>query len=313
MHTSLPGQPKRQQYFFEEVLHCEMCGDPSEGHIILGQRLNQSQGLSPKKRTGISVTVMKCRKCGLIYPQPMPIPFDVQHHYGTPPEDYWRPDYFLFQPGYFSEQISITKELLPFKTGMTALDIGAGLGKGMLALSDAGFDAYGFEPSEPFYERAISKMGIPKEKLQLGMIEDMDYQPNSFNFISFGAVLEHLYHPARSIEKALHWLKPGGVIHIEVPHSNHFPSRLINRYYRLRGTNYVTHLSPMHPPFHLFEFDLRSFTALGKKLHYSIARQQIDPCEVLSIPKIFHPQLKKYMKRTNTCLQITVYLRKELK
>ena len=62
----------------------------------------------------------------------------------------------------------------------------------------------------PFYERAISKMNIDPGKLKLGMIEDVDYPENHFDFITFGAVLEHLYHPAASIEKAMKWLKPGG-------------------------------------------------------------------------------------------------------
>lgn len=39
---------------------------------------------------------------------------------------------------------------------MRALDIGAGLGKGMLSLQNAGFDTYGFEPSIPFYEKAMA-------------------------------------------------------------------------------------------------------------------------------------------------------------
>ena len=148
--------PKQLRYYFEEVSNCEMCGDSSQGHIVLGQRLNQSQGLSPKRKTGISVSVMKCRKCSLIYSQPMPIPFNIQDHYGIPPESYWNESYFQWSPNYFSRQIETVKKLLPYKEGMTALDVGAGLGKCMISLNKAGFDTYGFEPSQPFFERAIS-------------------------------------------------------------------------------------------------------------------------------------------------------------
>jgi 2-polyprenyl-3-methyl-5-hydroxy-6-metoxy-1,4-benzoquinol methylase len=38
-----------------------------------------------------------------------------------------------------------------------------------------------------------------------------------FDFITFGAVLEHLYDPSMSIHKAMSWLKPSGIMHIEVP------------------------------------------------------------------------------------------------
>ena len=136
------------RYSFEEISTCEMCGDKTDSHIILGQRLNQSQGLNPKRKTGISVSVKKCSNCQLIYASPQPIPFNIQDHYGVPPEDYWKQAAFKWTPNYFEEQIKIIKQLLLFKNEMTALDVGAGLGKCMISLNKAGFDTYGFEPSK---------------------------------------------------------------------------------------------------------------------------------------------------------------------
>jgi 2-polyprenyl-3-methyl-5-hydroxy-6-metoxy-1,4-benzoquinol methylase len=301
---------KKLKYIFEEVQTCEMCGDSTKNHIILGQRLNQSQGIKPKSKTGISISVMKCKNCELIYSQPQPVPFDIQDHYGIPPEDYWKPEQFNYNSDYFSAEIKIVKELLPFKEGMTALDIGAGLGKCMTSLADAGFDAYGLEPSIPFYERALSKMKISPEKLKLGMVEGIDYEEQSFDFITYGAVFEHLYHPAQTLEKTLKWLKPSGIIHIEVPSSKHTIAKLINLYFKLIGTNYVTHISPMHTPFHLYEFGLKSFEELGKKISYRIAKQYYEVCDIYFAPEVFHPILRKYMKLNNTGMQLMVYLRK---
>jgi 2-polyprenyl-3-methyl-5-hydroxy-6-metoxy-1,4-benzoquinol methylase len=45
---------------------------------------------------------------------------------------------------------------------MKSLDIGAGLGKAMQVLNTAGFDAYGIEASETFYNNALQKGGIDK-------------------------------------------------------------------------------------------------------------------------------------------------------
>ena len=126
-------------------------------------------------------------------------------------------------------------------------------------MNSAGFDTYGLEPSETFREMAISKMKIDDEKLKLGGVEDLDYPKESFDFITFGAVLEHLYHPAENLKKATEWLKPGGIIHAEIPSSNWLISKLLNLYYSLKGTNYVSNLSPMHVPFHLYEFSEKSF------------------------------------------------------
>lgn len=298
-----------KKYLFEEVETCEMCGDKTQNHRILGQRLNQSQGLNPKKKTGISVSVMKCSNCGLIYCQPLPVPNHINDHYAVPPEDYWTNDYFEWTPQYFAKQIETVKKILPFHEGMTALDIGAGIGKSMLSLQNAGFDAYGFEPSQPFYERAISKMGIPLEKLKMGTIEELEYPEHSFDFITFGAVAEHLYHPASAIEKALKWLKPNGIIHIEVPSAKYFMSGIYNLFFKLRGTNYVTNLSPMHMPYHIYEFDLNSFRHLGQRLGFKVEYHHIDVNHIWNVPKILHPIFHKWMEWNNTGMQLTVYLR----
>ncbi|MBL0272569.1 MAG: class I SAM-dependent methyltransferase [Chitinophagaceae bacterium] len=300
-----------KKYIFEEITHCEMCGDSTEKHKILGQRLNCSQGFRPKRKTGISVSVKQCTKCQLIYSSPQPIPFDIQDHYGIPPENYWVPEYFNWTPDYYLQEINTLNKIKEITVGMKALDIGAGIGKCMLSLKNAGFEAYGFEPSKPFYERAISKMNIPIGNLKFGKIEDMEYKQDSFDFITFGAVFEHLYHPALCLKKALQWVKPGGIVHIEVPSSKHLIAKIFNLYYRLLGTNYVTSLSPMNSPFHLYEFGYNSFTELSKKLNYEIVFHEYYVCDIWHIPKIFHPPLRKIMKWTDTGLQLAVWLTKK--
>jgi SAM-dependent methyltransferase len=288
-----------------------MCGDDTFSHKIIGQRLNQSQGLSPKSKSGITVSVKKCNSCGLIYSSPQPIPYNIQDHYGIPPDNYWQPSYFAIEENYFDRELKDVGELLGMKKGMSALDVGAGLGKCMIALEKHGYSAYGIEPSKPFYERAITKMGIKPDRLKLGAIEDVHYPEASFDFITYGAVLEHLYHPAACLEKTLKWLKPNGVIHIEVPSARWLIADFINFYYKMRGTNYVTNLSPMHVPFHLYEFDLKSFQLLGKRLGFSIVKYRFEVCQIPFIPNILQPLFRAVMKKMNKGLQLIVYLKKE--
>ena len=300
-----------KKYYFNDVSECEMCGSPSSMHKVMGMRLNTSQGKRPKAKTGIAVGVKKCTNCNLIYSSPQPIPNDIQDHYGIPPEEYWKEHYFKWNPDYFIKQIQLAKNKITFNGGMKALDIGAGLGKAMLSLEHEGFEAYGLEPSEPFYKRAIEKMGIHPDRLKLGTIEELEYAKNSFDFITFGAVVEHLYSPKSCIEKALKWLKPGGVIQIEVPSSQWLISKYVNLYFKMRGTNYVTNLSPMHNPYHLYEFDIKSFKELGKRIGYSVEYFDYSVCEIYFIPKFLHPLFRWYMKKTNTGMQLTLYLKKK--
>jgi 2-polyprenyl-3-methyl-5-hydroxy-6-metoxy-1,4-benzoquinol methylase len=302
---------KQLRYYFNYIETCNFCDSTVEKSKILGQRLNQSQGFNPKNKIGISTSVMKCKNCGLIFSNPQPVPFDIQDHYGLPPESYWKPEYFAIDKNYFGHQIKTTKKLLPFEKGMKALDVGAGLGKCMLSLEAAGYDVYGFEPSVPFHQKAIGQMNILPDRLKLGMIEEVDYPENNFDFITFGAVLEHLYDPAAAIKRAMKWLKPGGLIHIEVPSSKYLMAKIFNFYFRLRGTNYVNNISPMHRPFHLYEFSIESFRYHASTENYEIAHHEYYVCDVYFIPKIFHPVLKWYMASTNTGMQLAVWLRKK--
>lgn len=287
-----------------------MCGSDSKDHNVIGKRLNQHQGFNPRNKIGLTTTILKCNKCNLIFSNPQPIPRNIQDHYGVPPENYWKEDYFMLESNYFRDEINMVNSLIKINSTAKALDIGAGLGKCMLALNKAGFDTFGFEPSEPFYKRAIEKMGIDGSKLKLASIEEVVYPDNEFDFITFGAVLEHLYNPSEAIEKSIKWLKPGGLIHIEVPSSNWLINKIINFSYRIQGLDYVGNISPMHVPYHLYEFDLKSFLLNGKQNNYNVIKHQYFVCETY-MPKIFNPILKSYMKWTDTGMQLVVWLQKK--
>lgn len=299
-----------KKYTFREIHSCEMCKDNANQHKTIGQRLNQSQGLNPRNKKGISVSIVKCTNCGLLYSNPQPIPMNIQDHYGTPPEEYWKEDYFTWSKDYFKRQIDKAKVHLGERSSIKSLDIGAGLGKAMLSMEHNGFEAYGLEPSIPFYERAISKMGIKQERLILSTIEQAEYENETFDFITFGAVFEHLYQPSICLERALSWLKKDGILHLEVPSADWLIPKFLNFYYKLIGTNYTTNLSPMHSPFHLHEFTTKSFDELAKMLNYTIVESYYDVCTIYHVPKILHPIVRKYMQKANKGMQLTIFMRK---
>lgn len=296
-------------YTFHEVVNCNMCNSERTSHKILGRRMNKSQGRSPHKKTGLTTSVVKCKNCGLVFSSPLPIPNDIQDHYGVPPESYWKPEYFKVHKEYFNNELLRLGSLLKFKPGMKSLDVGAGIGKVMIKLSDAGFDSYGIEASRPFYERAITEMKISNDKITCSKIEDAYFPSESFDFITFGAVLEHLYDPGAAIESALKWLKPSGIIHVEVPSSDWLINRLINIFYQIRGLDYVGNISPMHEPYHLYEFGLESFQRHAKRNNYLIAHYEYFVCETF-MPRILDWIIKPYMRMTKTGMQLSIWLQK---
>lgn len=287
-----------------------MCGYPTTKSIVLGKRLNQSQGKSPKNKVGITTTILKCINCGLIFSNPQPIPIDVQMHYGVMPESYWDSNYFKILENDSFAIIESLKSYLYFNVGMKSLDVGAGIGKAMIKYAEAGLDAYGIEPSKPFYERAVSFSKISLDKIKCKMIENAEYPDNYFDFISFDVVLEHLYNPSESIIKALKWLKPSGIIYIAVPSSKWLTSKIVNLFYKLTFSDYVANLSPMHEPYHLFEFDIKSFQEHSIHFNYEILHHEYSVCQTY-LPKIANFILKPYMKHTNTGMELIIWIRKK--
>jgi SAM-dependent methyltransferase len=298
-----------RRYTFKKITHCNMCESQNDNHKILGKRLNKSQGKNPRNKTGITTTIQKCSNCGLIYSNPQPIPFDIQDHYGVPPESYWKDDYFIINENAFDHDFKRIQSLIDFKKNLKFLDVGAGLGHQMLYYYNKDFDVYGFEPSIPFYERAVNKMNIAKERLKNETIEETNYEPDQFDFISFGVVLEHIYDPSLALKKALSWLRPGGIIHIEVPSSEWLINKLINIYYKVVLSDYVGNISPMHEPYHLYEFSLNSFKQNGAKNNYRVVHYDKYVCKSY-MPKSLDGLVTWYMKRSGTGMQLSVWLKK---
>lgn len=304
------GKSSAKSYSFFEVQSCNMCGADASKAKTIGLRLDKSTGKWPRGRRGVAVSVCRCGSCGLVFADPQPVPRSIADHYGIPPESYWGNLRLEPDPGYFADQIATAKRLLDFFAGMKAIDIGVGLGKAVRAMRDAGFDVCGIEPSEPFHRKALELLNLDSGRIRLGSVEEVEFEAGAFDFVTFGAVLEHLYDPAGAIAKAVSWLKPGGVLHAEVPNSNHLVSKILNLYYRAVGTNYVTNLSPMHVPFHLFEFTVESFRKNGALANYVVEEYKVDVCSILNIPRVLHPLLRRLMERNETGMQLTVWLRK---
>lgn len=299
------------RYTFEEVVACNMCRAPETQFKTLGLRLNKSQGSNPRAIKGVAVTIDRCQRCGLIFPNPTPVPDSILDHYAMSAEDYWGDACIKPVVGEAAlKRMRRLYNMIPGTGRKTALEVGVGSGAAVVVMEEAGFDAYGFEPIPQFLEVAKKVTGVPADRFQLAGIEDADYPPESFDLISFSAVLEHLYDPGGSITKVLKWLKPNGIIYGEVPSSRHLIMRMINVFMRLRGTNLVTNTSPMHTPFHLFEFDEESFRQHGRQSGYVLHDVEYEVCTIRHVPRIAHPLLRFAMKKTGTGLQMHVALRK---
>lgn len=289
-----------------------MCGRETSNAKVLGHRASKTTGYFPRRARGVIIPVLQCNHCGLVYCDPLPLPLDIGQHYNVEPADYWPEtlNYFKENPTYFDYENSVAKRLLNFQDGMKSLDIGSGIGKALVSMRRAGFEPYGIEPSEKFRKFCVEKNQIPESCLQAASVETAQYPDGFFDFITFGAVLEHVYHPAQCLSIALKWLRPGGILHAEVPSPHWLVARLINLFYRLQGTTFVTNVSPMHVPYHLYEFTVPSFQEFAARSGCEIAHHEFFVCAQYHIPKFLQGLTAKIMKRTNTGMQLSVFMRK---
>jgi SAM-dependent methyltransferase len=301
------GSGAEPTYRFAPATVCNMCGADAGDARFLGRRLDGTQGLRPARRRGVTVSIVRCARCGLVFPDPMPHPSALEEHYEMAPEEYWEAGYFADGGDLFTEQIARFRRQWTGDRVPVALDVGAGIGKCMRELGAAGFDVFGLEPSAPFRTAAIERTGIAAERISGASMESAEYAAGAFDLITFGAVLEHLFDPAAAVERALTWLAPGGLVHAEVPSARFFGSRVANAVYRLQGLDFVGNLSPMHRPFHLYEFTRASFERHGERAGYRLVEAVAHAGAETYLPG---PQglIRGLMRRTGGELQLEVWL-----
>ncbi len=107
--------------------------------------------------------------------------------------------------------------LSPLK-GQTVLDIGCGTGDGLLALSEAGLQVTGLDPSAHMLEFASQKMGSQAD-LHRGVAEDLPFDDNAFTYACLSDTLEFAENPLKAMEEAFRVAKDKVFIGILNRHS----------------------------------------------------------------------------------------------
>ena len=205
-------------------------------------------------------SIYQCQGCGLIYPNPMPIPSTINEHYGD--ADKYFAEHSIDGKLAAYDGVIRTIEELGAKPGRL-LDIGAGRGELLHAARSRGWEAVGLEPSPSFAAFARSYSGA---EVVEGRIEERLFEERSFDVVTLGAVLEHVFNPVELLGEINRVLTDGGVFWLDVPNEAGLFFRLGNLYQRLRGRDWVVNLSPTFPPYHVFGY---TPVALRRLLDYA--------------------------------------------
>ncbi|HZI17578.1 MAG TPA: class I SAM-dependent methyltransferase [Pyrinomonadaceae bacterium] len=218
-------------------------------------------GAAHREGLGVECEVWRCAGCGLLFPDPMPMPAGgLEQHYGLDPGEYFR----NHETG---GKVALGRGLLAHAERLTGgkgrvLDIGAGRGELLKAAKEEGWEAVGIEPSPQFAEWAARSSGA---EVRCEPVERCEFAPGSFDVAILSGVLEHLYNPDQTIGAVSRTLRPGGALFVDVPNESGLYFRLGNLYQRLRGRDWCVNLAPTFEPYHVFGFGPRSLRALLSK------------------------------------------------
>lgn len=144
----------------------------------------------------------------------------------------------------------VERDKLRFLSGLApgsrVLELGAGDGRFVSRLTQAGFDARGVEPSEGAAAAARAR-GAPVERVT---VEELDLAAASLDAVVVWHVLEHLRDPAGTLAGIARWLRPGGRVVVACPN-------LASLQARIGGDRWFHQDVPRH---------LTHFTAIGLRL-----------------------------------------------
>jgi SAM-dependent methyltransferase len=178
---------------------------------------------------------LRCRDCGSAVLDPMPSPEELLAAYpeayamDQAPQTHWVHRFlyqletkFFYEPLYRASVQQVIRN-----TGLREgrlLDVGGGTGKRTVFFQRAGFEAWVLEPDE-------RPLKVAREKFNLGTlwgtIEEIDGPPESWDLITFYAVIEHLPSPQRAIQAATRLLRPGGWVVAMVPVLDSWQARIL--------------------------------------------------------------------------------------
>ena len=247
-------QNKREAYRWV-AQDCPICEAPPT------ERIGRRGGTAHREGLGVECELWSCGRCGLIFPNPMPVPVGgIEQHYGVLPDDYFQ-NHDIDLKGQAAEGILKRAEELTGGRGRL-LDIGAGRGELLRAAKEMGWSATGIEPSSSFADFATKHSGA---EIRREPVESCGFADESFDVVILGAVLEHLYNPDETIKEIARILRTGGALFVDVPNEQGLYFRIGNLYQKARGRKWVVNLAPTFSPFHVFGFSPRSLRALLAK------------------------------------------------
>ena len=235
-----------------ETVQCDLCGSDSPQKFIEG--------------TDIWLMVdddvhslVRCRRCGLLYLNPRPSPAHLSRYYTAAYEPFSSrksASGLLRDVVETNNAANIADALEP---GARILEVGCGTGTLLSLLDKRGFEVQGVENS-PHAVREAHNLGL---NVFQGNLFEAHLPAASFDAVVLKHVIEHLPSPSAALKEINRILKPGGQVILWLPNADSFEAHLFGKYWH--GYDL---------PRHLFAFTKHTVTDLLERQGFEVFRVQ---------------------------------------
>ena len=219
-----------------EETSCPLCGGPE----------HEIRHAFPEKK----ILVVQCSGCGIVFTlssvAAIPVREDIYHeaYFEGCDRPGGRPSFeereSVFRLKWDRELFPKIERLLPEKGRL--LDVGCAIGILADAASRRGWQAQGLEISPYAAEIARTRYGIP---VTCSSLEAAEYPAGIFDAITLIHILEHVSNPVKAMRRILNWLRPGGLVAVEVPNIESRQSRRLGPLWpMLQPEEHLVHYSP---------------------------------------------------------------------
>jgi 2-polyprenyl-3-methyl-5-hydroxy-6-metoxy-1,4-benzoquinol methylase len=244
-----------------EQVTCNLCG-ADDAEVRFPSTLPKGKSLAnwtayrcTHSGYGIHPTIVRCRRCGLVYTNPRQEETTVRETYEAVKD----PLYVEEREGRvltFEHHLRPLERLTGPPNGRTLLDVGAYTGVFVEIAGRHGWDAWGVEPSRWAVEVA-RKRGL---RVLQGTTETADLPEGGFDVVTMWDVIEHLTDPLGELRRVHRLLKPGGLLAV---HTIDIGSPLA----RLMGGRW-----PWLMEMHLYYFSRSTLRMMLEKAGFSVLR-----------------------------------------
>jgi 2-polyprenyl-3-methyl-5-hydroxy-6-metoxy-1,4-benzoquinol methylase len=131
------------------------------------------------------------------------------------------------------------------------LDVGSGSGVFLARMRDLGWDVVGIEPDPAAARNAREQFGLD---VRDGTVDEMPFQPDTFDAVTMHHVIEHVPDPIRVLQQCRKVLKATGQLIVVTPNSESWGRQV-----------YKQSWMPWDPPRHLFVLSPRTLRLASER------------------------------------------------